>query len=260
MSPLPKFSIDLDEKFPTLKAAPSIEAVIHWQAHAGKKLEPEALKAELTQRLAEYPVLQTQQGIEFGATGALDGSSEVFHRTQWNGFRLQDEENHHVVQFMPSGVVFSRLEPYEEWKIFTAEALRIWQIFVELAEPTVIQRLGVRHINRIPLESDERPSTYLKMDPHSLPGLDISPETFFYKDTYQVPGYPYSIHWVRTIQPQQSASANQQALIVDIDVFTTQVLQLDHDTLMHRLQEMRWLKNKLFFSSITDTALERFGS
>ena len=260
MSPLPKFSIDLNEEFPTLKAAPSIEAVIHWQAHAGKKLEPEALQAELTQRLPDYPILQAQQDVQFGATGAPDGSSEFFQQIQWSGFRLQDEGNHHVVQFMPSGVVFSRLEPYEEWKIFTAEALRIWQVFVELAEPTIIERLGVRHINRILLENGEQPSTYLKMEPYALPGLNISPENFFYKDTYQVPGYHYGIHWARTIQPQQSEPSNQQALIVDIDVFTTQLLQLDQDTLTQRLQEMRWLKNKLFFSSITDTALERFGA
>lgn len=256
---MPKISIDLNERFPTLHAAPSIEAAIHWVAPAGKKLEPEALRAELSQRLPDYPILQTQQDIQMGM-GALDGSPEFFQRVQWNGFRLQDEQNHHVVQFMQSGVVFSRLEPYEKWEIFTAEALRIWQLFVELAEPTIIERLGVRHINQIQLENGEQPSTYLKIEPYSLPGLNIFPENFFYKDTYQVPGYPYSIHWVRTIQPQESAPSNQQALIVDIDVFTTQLLQLDQNTLTQRLQEMRWLKNKLFFSSITDTALKRFGA
>lgn len=260
MSPLPKFSIDLTEEFPTLKAAPSIEAVIHWVAHASKELEPETLRAELAKRLPDYPILQTQHDMEISATGASDGSSEIFHKTQWNGFRLQDQDSHHVVQFTPNGVVFSRLEPYEKWEIFTAEALRIWQMFVELAEPKVIERLGVRHINRILLGKDEQPSIYLKMEPYSLPGLNISPENFFYKDTYQVPGYPYSIHWVRTIQPQQSAPLDEQALIVDIDVFTIQLLQLDQDTLTQRLREMRWLKNKLFFSSITDTAIECFGA
>ncbi|MBE9100121.1 TIGR04255 family protein [Vacuolonema iberomarrocanum] len=252
-----KISIDLNEKFPTLKAAPSVEAVIHWQAPAGKKLEPDSFRKELTQRLPEYPTLQTQQDIQMGME-VPDSSPEFFQRVQWNGFRLQDEQNRHVVQIMQSGVIFSRLEPYERWEIFSAEALRIWQLFVELARPPIIERLGVRHINRIQLESGERPSTYIKMEPYSLSGLNIAPETFFYKDTYEVPGYPYSVHWVRTIQPQQSAPSEHQALILDIDVFTTQLLQLDQDTLTQRLQEMRWLKNKIFFSSITDTARERF--
>jgi uncharacterized protein (TIGR04255 family) len=260
MSPLLKFSIDLNEEFPTLKAAPSIEAVIHWQAHAGKKLEPETLKAELIRRLPDYPLCQPQHGVEIAATGAPDGSSEVFHRTQWNGFRLQDEQNHYVAQFTPTGVVFSRLEPYEEWAGFQAEALRFWHIFLELAEPTVIQRLGVRYINRIPLADGEQPSRYLNTVPTAPPGLELTAESFFHQDTYPVPGYPYSINWVRTIQPAGADPADGRALIVDIDIFTQELLQLDKETLAQKLREMRWLKNKVFFSCITQHALEKFGA
>jgi uncharacterized protein (TIGR04255 family) len=260
MSPLPKFTIDLSEEFPTLKDAPIIEAVIHWQAHAGKMLEPETLRAELTQRLPDYPILQSQHGMEIEAMGAPDGSSEVFHRTQWNGFRLQDEQNHHVAQFTPTGVVFSRLNPYTGWNSFQAEALRFWSIFLELAEPTIIQRLGVRYIARISLDNNEQPSDYLNTVPAAPSGLDLPTASFFHQDTYQVPGYPYQINWVRTIQPAGADPTDGRALIIDIDVFTLELLQLDQDTLIQRLQEMRWLKNKVFFSSITQNVLERFGA
>jgi uncharacterized protein (TIGR04255 family) len=260
MSPPPKFFINLKEEFPSLKAAPSVEAVIHWQAHSGITLEPETLSAELTQRLPDYPILQPQQGIEIAATGALDGSSEIVQRTQWNGFRLQDEQNRHVAQFTPNGVVFSRLKPYEEWHCFQTEALRFWHIFLELAEPTVIQRLGVRYINRISLDDGEQPSRYLKTVPMAPPGLDLIADFFFHQDTYPIPGHSYAINWVRTIQPMGADPADGRALIVDIDVFTTDLLQLDQNVLIQRLSEMRWLKNKVFFSCITDFALEQFGA
>lgn len=264
MSPLPNFIIDLEEQFPTLQAAPSIEAVIHWQAHAGKKLEPESLKAELTRRLPDYPSLEPQhhQDFQIDPTRAPDEPPEIFHRRQWRGFRLQDGQNHHVAAFTLNGVVFSRLQPYEEWASFKAEALRFWHIYLELAEPTVIQRLGVRYINRIPLEAGEQPSKYLSTVPASPPGLALATEFFFHQDTYPVPGYPYAINWVRTIQPAGADPTNGQALIVDIDVFTNKLLQLgqvDQETLSQRLQEMRWLKNKVFFSCMTPYALERFG-
>jgi len=48
-------------------------------------------------------------------------------------------------------------------------------------------------------------------------------------------------------------------LIVDIDVFTNEVSSIQED-LNKQLAEMRWLKNKIFFSNITDTALNNFGS
>lgn len=257
--PLSKFSLDINTPFPTLKDAPIIEAVIHWQAHAGKTLEPDALRATLTQRLPDYPILQAQHGMEIEAMGAPDGSSEVSHRTQWNGFRLQDGQNYHVAQFTPTGVVFSRLKPYAGWNRFQAEALRFWTIFLELAEPSVIQRLGVRYIARISLGNHEQPSHYLNTVPAAPPGLDLPTESFFHQDTYQVPGYPYQINWVRTIQPAGAEPSNGRALIIDIDVFTFELLQLDQDTLTQRLQEMRWLKNKVFFSSITQNVLDRFG-
>jgi len=251
-------AIDLNEKFPTLKAAPSIEAVIHWQASPSKTLEQEALKTALTDRLPKYANLQARQDIQMGMEAA-NGSPEFFQRIQWNGFRLEDEQNHHVVQFMPSGVVFSRLKPYEKWEVFVTEALDIWHLFIELAAPQMINYLGVRYINRIPMQAGEQPSTYLKMEPYKLSGLHIAPENFFYKETYKVPGYPYQVQWVRTVQPQQEGSSDGEALIFDIDIFTTPLLQLDEGTFTQRLQEMRWLKNKIFFSSITETALEQFG-
>jgi uncharacterized protein (TIGR04255 family) len=259
MSPLPKFSIDLNEEFPTLKAAPSIEAVIHWQAHVGKKLEEEALKAELTRRLPDYPILQVQHDVQVVATGEPDSAPEILQRMQWSGFRLQDAQNRHVAQFTLNGVAVSRLEPYEEWSGFQAEALRFWRIFLELADPTIIHRLGVRYINRIPLETGE-PSRYLSTVPAPPPGLALATESFFHQDTYPVPGYPYVINWVRTIQPAGTEPADGRALIVDIDVFTYELIQLDQDTLVRRLQEMRWLKNKVFFSCMTPHALERFGA
>lgn len=260
MAPPSKFTINFNEEFPHLEHAPSIEAVIHWQAHASKILEPEALKAELNQRLPDYPTCQIQHDIEIAAAGTPDGSSEICHRTQWNGFRLQDTQNLHVAQFTPTGVVFSRLEPYEKWESFQAEALRFWQIFLEIAEPTIIQRLGVRYINRIPLDNGEQPSLYLKTVPSAPPGLELPTESFFHQDTYRLPNPPYYINWVRTIQPKGADPTDGRALIIDINVFTTELLQLEQETLTQRLREMRWLKNKVFFSCITDTTLERFGN
>jgi uncharacterized protein (TIGR04255 family) len=264
MSSLTKFNINLNEKFPKLKTGPSIEAVIYWQAHTSKPLEPLTLKDELTQRLPDYPIChaQHQQGIEIAATGSPDGTSEVLYHTQWNGFRLQNEQTRHVAQFTPTGVVFSQLEPkpYEIWENFKTEALRFWNIFLELAEPTLIQRLGVRYINRILLNNSEQPSLYLKNAPPTLPGLNFPTESFFHQDTYQAPDYPYSITWVRMIQPNGVDLAGGRALIIDIDVFTTEMLQLDRETINKRLIEMRWLQNKVFFSCITEAALKQFGA
>lgn len=155
--------------------------MIHWEAHASKPLEQISLKELLTKRLPEYPIVQTQYGIEVKIEGVPDDRSQFSQHTQWNGFRLEDNPKNHVAQFTHTGIAFSRIQSYESWENFKTEALRVWDVFVELAEPQVIRRLGVRFINRILVKQDESISTYLTSAPYRLSGLEILPKSFFTK-------------------------------------------------------------------------------
>jgi uncharacterized protein (TIGR04255 family) len=258
MSAPSQFAINFSEKFPSLTNSPILEAVIHWDAPTSKSLEQTSLKEKLTNSLPDYPIIQPQYGVEVKIDTPID-MPQFLQKTQWSGFRLENISQNYVAQFNNTGIAFSRIKSYEGWENFKNEALRIWNTFVELAEPETTRRLGVRFINRILVKQDESISTYLKSEPYRLSGLEISPKSFFYQDTYQVAGYPYQINLVRTIQPNQTGSGSEQALIVDIDVFTNEVSSIQED-LNKQLAEMRWLKNKIFFSNITDTALNNFGS
>jgi uncharacterized protein (TIGR04255 family) len=254
----PSFTINLEEKFPNLENAPtSIEAMMYWRAHGGQELDQKALKDELVQRFPDYPFCQPQHNIEIAAS--LDNDSpEINHQVQRNGFRLQDELNHRVAQFTPTGVVFSCLQPYPGWKQFQNEAIKFWDVFIELSAPTSVQQLGVRYINLIPMRSDENASTYLNSLPPPLPELNLPTDSFFYQDTYRIPGY--YINWVRTVQTQPESPGSEKSLIVDINVYTTELTCLDREYLIKRLDEMRWIKNKIFFSCITQTAHQQFGA
>ncbi|MEA5468589.1 TIGR04255 family protein [Spirulina sp. 06S082] len=252
--------IDVNETFPQLRRSPLIEAVIHWQAHATKELEPETLKAELTQRLPDYRAIQIQyeHGIHVETPLQPDGStaaSAVEHRTQWIGLRLENEYKNRVVQFTKTGIAISSVGNYESWTTFHQEALNLWSLFYELAEPRIINRLGVRYINKILIEEGEKPSTYLKTVQKSNFNPSLKRDTFFYQETYKVLNHPYSINWVCT----QQSEANQQFLIVDIDVFISPLPDLKKSSLIEHLNKIRWLKNTIFFNSITNTALEKFG-
>jgi uncharacterized protein (TIGR04255 family) len=60
------------------------------------------------------------------------------------------------------------------------------------------------------------------------------------------------------VQPIQGVGSKGFGLLLDIDVFSTEPIELRDDLLLKRLFEMRWLKNKAFFGSITPQALESF--
>jgi uncharacterized protein (TIGR04255 family) len=74
-----------------------------------------------------------------------------------------------------------------------------------------------------------------------------------------VPGKSYVVNIVKTIQPPADDKLSGVALILDIDVLTTQDYEIDDVLeLKQHLLEMQWLKNKVFFGSLTDKSLALF--
>jgi uncharacterized protein (TIGR04255 family) len=252
-----EFQIDLTEAFPNLPAAPIAEAVIQWVARAGRPIVPDDLRRQLVERLPGYPECQPQRQLHVQAKFADDGSSEQVHHDEWDGFRLTSADKRYIAQFTRDGLIFSRLAPYENWDVFSVEAVRLWKVFVELAEPREVERLGVRFINRVAAELSKVPR-YLSAPPKCLEREGMPLTGFFFQSMHEVPGYPLQINVIQAIQPPALASAGGLGLILDIDVVTTQPLSLAEDVLHDHLTKMRWLKNKAFFSLMSKRAISRF--
>ena len=250
-----EFKIDSSESFEHLPNAPIVEAIIHWRARAEKKLEPDDLLEQLKAKLPDYPNSQRQQEFGVGAEFGLESSKVSQHRN-WHGFRFETADKHQVAQFTRNGFVFSRLKPYEDWERFEAEAKRLWQVYCELAEPSEVQRLGVRFIDRIdPVEPNEL-AELLVIPPRSSESMELPLKGFMHQTRFDFPGHPYNLNVIQTIQPPSPPETESFSLILDLDVFTTRPIQFDE--IDNRLRQMQWIKNKAFFSFLTKTALVRF--
>ena len=82
---------------------------------------------------------------------------------------------------------------------------------------------------------------------------------FVHQSLHDVPGQPYQINVVQTVQAPMPKPSEQWGLILDIDVGTTDALSCDDGALQDHLTRMHWLKNKAFFSLVTKKAIESFG-
>jgi uncharacterized protein (TIGR04255 family) len=247
------------EKFEHLPRAPIVEAVIEIRARAAKVLEETSLRAAIERNLNGYVFLDSLRELH-GEVKFESGkvSSQRVQDGGWKGVRYRSSDGKHIAQFNRDSFMFSRLEPYLGWEQLERESLGLWSIYKDLAQPIDIQRLGLRYINRIKLAPGELLfEDYIQPAPSPPQGLELPFLGFIHKDTLGVLGHPYAINVIRTIQPLGSGVESGFALILDIDVFTTQGFDLG-DLLEPRLQEMRWLKNKAFFGSITEKALEMF--
>ena len=259
---LQSVDIKLDEKFENLPHAPIVEAVIEIRARASAVLEETSLRTKIEPKLTGYAFLDSLR--EYQGEVKFEGgklSSQQVQDIGWKGVRFRSSDEKHIAQFNRDGFSFSRLDPYVTWEQLENESRRLWDIYKDLAQPAEIYRLGFRYINRFMLPPGELLfESYIRPAPKSPHGFELPFHGFMHKDTLAVPGQPYAINIIRTVQQRDDSINSGVALILDIDVFTTQAFDVDNSMLARRLAEMRWLKNKAFFGSITKKALKMFRS
>jgi uncharacterized protein (TIGR04255 family) len=252
--------LDYSEEFPHLRQAPVVEAVLDFRAPTTARLEEAALRAQLAAKLPDYPDVGRQRIIQSTFAAPAGRSPEASARDLgFIGVTCRTPDHKQVAQFHKDGFLFSRLHPYTDWQSFLAEALRLWKLHLELAEPEEIKRIGVRFINRMefPLPC-ARLQDYLTVAPVNPPELKLPGlATFFHQELRLVPDTPYAINLVRTMQPVEQGARNL-TLILDVDVFMEGSLGPRDPVLPQHLRKMRWLKNKAFFASLTANAVEHF--
>ncbi len=249
MNSAPRFRINLDEKFPRLRHAPIVEAVIQINAPPVRRFQQEELRNLLSKRFEGYAV-HDQLQLETGFRGADERSDEMHLKPQWDGYRLHSKDEKYICQWKRSCLIFSRLQPYETWNEFAKAAMPFWDAYLELGKPEIIEAIGVRFISQIPLRSNEKPSKYVQQVPLPLKGLGLRADSFFHQDSIPFKGYPYEVKLIRAMQPAAEKTGSKSLLIVDIDVSTT--LAVPFDQLGKSLDEMRYIKNKVFYTYMKD--------
>ena len=249
-------NIDLNEEFPLLSRPPIVEAVLGVNARAETPWEESPISEKIRETLPEYPIIQSAQQIQHHiriSTDALVENPKPV--TDWRGLRCESADNRQIAVFNRDSFSFSRLKPYQEWKSFYQEGMRLWELYCDLAQPVEAQRIGLRFINKIefPLEMVDL-DDYLQYSPQTPHGMDIPLEGFFQHNVLTIPGHPYNVNVIQTIEP--SPELNGWGVIIDIDVFTKEPI-LNIESIEDHLTKMRWIKNKVFFGSITSKTLEK---
>lgn len=245
--------INLAETFSRLAKAPVAEAALEMRTRADDAWLEETMTAELRRQLTDYPAQKPRKAFAGAFQFRSDGeSTQSVKDLGWCGIVATDEDGKQIACFERDRFLFSRLEPYSCWDDFLAEAHRLWELHCHLAHPAELQRIGLRFINRMRISGERlQLEDYLTIAPKEPDGLPLPFLGFLHRDVLAVPGHDYGVMITRTIQPETAPNETSAVLIVDIDVFTTQPIRLEDANLERRLLEMRWLKNKAFFGSVT---------
>jgi len=252
--------INFQETFRHLSRAPITEAVIEVRARVEVPWNEQEIASHFIQKLPDYPESSSERGMEqrFDFRPGVAGIADVKQGFYWNGLRFRAADKPQIVQFFRDFFSFTRLSPYEDWKAFSVEAIRLLALHQEIARPSMVQRLGVRFINRIEISPDVRFEDCFTAPPREMSGLELPFVGFFHNDTLAVRGHSYLINLIRTMQVPPDTLRERPALILDIDVFTLEPFALEPRLLEQHLKNMRWLKNKIFFGNLTESVLQKY--
>lgn len=256
--------IDLAKKFKHLRKAPVVEAVIELRARPAGTWDEATIGPRLKEVMRDkYPAAQAMQLFSFSMPIAVNTVAQPLsptavaeHSSEWGGLRFKNPDSTQIAVFKRDSYSFSRLPPYTRWSAVVSEALRLWKTYSDLSGATRIERIGVRFINRLDV-----PTQGLKFEDYfsgfgSVPG-DLPLSNFVSHQSIEVPGHPYAVVLIRTVQSPLAPDAKTIGLITDIDVAMPQPIPNDRRIITQRLAEMRFLKNMVFFGSVTKKYLAR---
>jgi uncharacterized protein (TIGR04255 family) len=212
----------------------------------------EAIAGDLKDRYPETHDIHRFEALFDLKEGKAAGNSS----SQYAGLRFTSADKSFVFQAQVDGFTVSRLRPYSSWEDLLGEAQSLWGVFQRHARPLNVNRVATRYINRFEINAptlnlDEYFATAPRV-PADLPqGLSG------YLVRLQIPDNA-SQSTILLTQAMEEATGTNAAFVVDIDIFKVAVFDVMSDEVWHLLGQFRDLKNRVFFSIMTEKTLELF--
>lgn len=241
-----------------LRNAPITEAIVDFRVSASPDSRRDRLREAIDLLKVEYP--RTEEPKRYEARLEFSGGRPSEPRTRDLGFQgiwLRTEDQETVAQFRVDGFTFNRLKPYTRWEQILPEAMRLWGIYVELANPPSITRLALRYINHMTFPRPEpRLEEYIVTCPQLPPTVPKILSSF---STRLVLEHPQRRMRASVIQALEvGVKTASPSLLFDIDVYRAGDLEINASTIEEIFGDLRTYKNDIFFGSLTERFVEVF--
>lgn len=241
-------------KYRKLDNPPIVEAIVDFRVRRHNDVSAEDLLSR-HDSLVElgFPHQKEQRIIEV----KLSADGEQQARTAgFSGYRFVSEDEKRLVHFQFEGFAFNLVGNYDTWESMISEALKLWGIYQDVANPVSIVRIGTRFINRLS-QAEETPPNEILVNPPTVSGV---PESLYKGSQERVLiEQPNGVRatFVQTV----NYSGGPYNVIIDTDSYYTLEgekeldLPCSSDELLAFLDPLRESKNNLFFNSVTEKAL-----
>jgi uncharacterized protein (TIGR04255 family) len=233
-----------------------MEAVLDIQVQLPASIRLGQLEAMHRDIRDRYPNRRTRKRLEGSVNVMPEGEVRIATPPPTeDGYLFQSRDGKRIVQARLDGFSFNQLKPYDTWETLRDEAKEHWARYVDIARPESIKRIAVRYINRMELPlpiTDFR--DYVRTAPEIAPEVPQAVQNFFLRLEIPYPGGALAIV-TETVQPAADPpNAKTLPLILDIDVIRAESFTPPFTDIWEKFEELRRMKNDIFFSTITPLA------
>lgn len=243
-------------QFPHLRRAPITEALIDFRVTPAAEIPVQTLINEIGHRnnLGYFHkgfVVRSEFG--FSLQAEVEPQVSAQGRATKLGVRLHSPDEKYVAQLSVDGFTLSRLAPYETWGNLLSETQRLWRGYVECIGQGEITRIATRFINNLALPFVLNLGRFMKLNPSIPDGFPESLSEFLQRYVLFDSGTQATV--IVTEALAETSPDKPLPVILDIDAFRNTKLTLDHSDVWKHLGQLRVLKNRIFYSCLTEEGL-----
>ncbi len=245
----------MKNKYPTLKNAPIQEALIDIRAKLPQDTKLTDLLQFHEQVREGFPNKRERVSFQ-GGFQVVDGKPVSMPSSGGaDGYLFESPKENKIVQARLDGFTLNKLKPYENWRVFQAEARKLWNLYSSIAKPEKVVRIALRYINRIEIPLPiENFKDYIVTVPEIAPALPQGLSHFFMRLLIPNEGIKATATVTETMELMNEGKT--LAIIFDIDVWENTDYLADSDAIWRDFNKLRVFKNQVFFESITDRTKE----
>jgi uncharacterized protein (TIGR04255 family) len=238
-----------ETEFPKLTRPPLREALVDI------RLREELPASSLSKFKAPkgFPVAkEMKQGqFQFKIDKDKPASAEVLTEGAM-GWRYETDDGSVVVQLRRNGMTYSILKNYSGWNVLREAARDVWREFLAGSGTVSVARLTVRYINAISIPLGADYDEYLTTAPR-VP-KSVPPIVNSFMQRVLVPFEEDSATAIIT----QALELPSPTAVLDIDIYTDCSLHGTSADIWLKLDRLRHIADKIFFSSLTEKVIESY--
>ncbi len=249
---------------PHFTKAPIVEAVI--EVLVTGKTGLEALKS--IDKLANLPATRRafseRQELWAQSMNVTVGPQvSTSARTERSGVLMSAPLDGLTAQFRVDGMAIIKQAPYNRWETFSGAFKKHWRKYVEVLEPSIVRRIGVRYVNRIDLAPSDTSNGQIDLNrfftlrPEMPSPIQTGIRRFYLEMELPATGYEELSIVVRQ-GTAPSPFPEHVAIVLDFDVYCEREHPVEWEAMSKTLQSMRDCKNQIFNAALQDDLKKRY--